>query len=131
MASRALPFLTFQPPRTATASEAMAAYASLFADGEVSWVQHREGSEELVAVAEFVVAGQRLRGSDSSPVHAWDVTPAVSLFVECGSTSEQARLFTALGEGGSVSTPLDDDGFGPFARVQDRFGVSWQLVGPA
>lgn len=131
---QALPFLTFQPPRTASATEAMDAWTSLFADGEVRFVQHRDPDDAggpRVAMAEFVVAGQRLRCSDSPPVHAWTFSPAVALFVECGSTEEQVRLYTALAEGGQEFMPLDDYGFGPFGWVEDRFGVSWQLAAPA
>lgn len=130
---QALPFLTFQPPRTPSATEAMDAWTTLFADGQVRFVQHRDpddGGEPRVAMAEFVVAGQRLRCSDSPPVHDWTFSPAVALFVDCGSTPEQERLYTALAEGGRELMPLDDYGFGPFGWVEDRFGVSWQLAAP-
>ncbi|WP_308253014.1 VOC family protein, partial [Pseudonocardia sp. ICBG601] len=66
-----------------------------------------------MVLAEFVVAGQRLRCSDSPPVHQWDFTPAVSLWVDCGSGDEQKRLLGALATGGREFMPLDDYGFGP------------------
>lgn len=131
MPARAVPFLTFQPPRGPSASEAMEFWTSLFDDGEIVSVTHRPDDPTAVVLAEFVVAGQRLRCSDSPPVHQWDFTPAVSLWVDCGSGDEQERLLTALATGGREFMPLDDYGFGPFAWVEDRFGVSWQLAAPA
>ena len=39
------------------------------------------------------------------------------------------QTFAALTEGGKGLMPLDDYGFNPlFGWVQDRFGVSWQLM---
>lgn len=135
MTARAIPFLTFQPPRGASAGEAMEVYTSLFADGEVVSVKRREsdgpGSEGTVELAEFIVAGQRFRCSDSPPVHAWDFSPAISVWVDLESIDEQRRIFTALAEGGREHMPLDDYGFGPFGWVEDRFGISWQLAAPS
>lgn len=60
--------------------------------------------------------------------HAFSFTPAESLFVECESEEEIGRLNAALSEGGSVLMTIDNYGFSrKFARVSDRFGVSWQL----
>lgn len=107
-------------------------YTGLFADGAVV-SDHRygpdgPGAEGTVQVAEFVVAGQRIRCSDSFVDHAWDFTPAVSLWVELSEVEEQRRLFNGLAEGGVVFMPLDDYGFGPFGWVGDQFGVTWQLA---
>lgn len=130
--SQVVPFLTFQPGRGQSAAAAMSTYVELFADGEVvSDVRHTAdgpGQEGTVQVAEFVVAGQRMRCSDSFVDHEWDFTPAVSLWVEIDDADEQRRLADALAEGGQVFMPLDDYGFGPFAWIGDRFGVTWQLV---
>jgi predicted 3-demethylubiquinone-9 3-methyltransferase (glyoxalase superfamily) len=129
MTARAMPFLTFQPTRGPGAEEAIAVYTALFDDGEVVSVRRRD--EGTVELAEFVVAGQRFRASDSPVEHAWEFTPAVSVWVSCASVDEQRRVFATLAEGGREFMPLDDYGFGPFGWVVDRFGVSWQLAAPA
>jgi predicted 3-demethylubiquinone-9 3-methyltransferase (glyoxalase superfamily) len=60
--------------------------------------------------------------------HAFEFTPASSLFVECESETEIGRLAAALAEGGAVMMPLDSYGFSrQFTWVSDRYGVSWQL----
>ncbi len=55
-------------------------------------------------------------------------TPSVSLFVGCESEVELHAAFARLSAGGEVMMPPDNYGFSAkFARVNDRFGVSWQL----
>lgn len=128
---RALPFLTFQPaPPDRGAAAAMAAYVEIFGGRVISdrrRTADEPGGEDTVFLAEFEIAGQRIRCSDSAIAHAWDFTPGVSLWVDCDSADDQRRIFTALGEGGQEFMPLGDYGFGPFGWVQDRFGISWQL----
>lgn len=128
---RAVPFFTFQPSRGQSAAEAMSTYVELFDDGRIVIDQRYgpegPGAEGTVIMAEFVVAGQHFRCSDSFIEHEWDITPAASIMVDCDSTEELERLYTALSQDGLVYMPLDDYGFGPFGWVEDRFGVSWQL----
>ncbi|UFU06229.1 VOC family protein [Ruania halotolerans] len=129
---QAVPFLTFQPATGPSAADAMSTYVDLFDDGRVLSDQRRSaddpGGEGTVLLAEFIVAGQKFRCSDSAITHEWDFTPAVSVWVDCPSSEEQQRIFTALAAGGREHMPLDDYGFGPFGWVQDRFGVNWQLA---
>src|SRR5699024_11930597 len=67
-----------------------------------------------------IFAGQRLRFSDSFVAHEWDITPGVSLMVDCESAEDLERLFTALSVQGTVYMPLDDYGFGPFGWVRSE-----------
>ena len=133
--NQAVPFFTFQPGRGGSAAEAMTFYTTLFRDGKVLTDRRRGPGDPLgegtVELAEFVVAGQRFRCSDSPPVHDWGFTPAVSVWVSCDSIAEQRRLFEAMTDGGRQYMPLDDYGFGPFGWVEDRFGISWQLSASA
>lgn len=132
--TQAIPFLTFQPSRGQSAAEAMEFYLDLFPDGRILQDQRYgadgPGDEGTVVMAEFMVAGQRFRCSDSFIEHEWSFTPAVSVMVDCDSTDEQRRLFEALAQDGRVYMPLDDYGFGPFGWVGDRFGITWQLAAP-
>jgi predicted 3-demethylubiquinone-9 3-methyltransferase (glyoxalase superfamily) len=129
--NQAVPFVTFQPSRGQKADEAMETYLEIFADGRVildnRYGPDGPGEEGTVIMAEIEIAGQRLRFSDSFVEHEWDLTPAVSLMVDCESAEELERIFTALSDRGTVFMPIDDYGFGPFGWVGDRFGLTWQL----
>lgn len=128
---RALPFLTFHPGSAGPgAAAAMAVYLEIFGGRVISDQRYGAdgpGAEGTVVVAEFEIAGLRVRCSDSPAVHGWDFTPGMSLWVDLDSADDQRRVFSALADGGQEFMPLGDYGFGPFGWVQDRFGVSWQL----
>jgi predicted 3-demethylubiquinone-9 3-methyltransferase (glyoxalase superfamily) len=125
------PFLMFQK---GDAAAAMAFYLSVFPDSAVLSEQRYgpegPGKEGTIVHAEFTLAGQRFRCSDSYIRHDFDFTPSMSIFVTFDSTDELRHAYDALGEDGNALMPLDDYGFGPFGWVNDRFGVSWQLNAP-
>jgi predicted 3-demethylubiquinone-9 3-methyltransferase (glyoxalase superfamily) len=122
------PFLMFQ----GKAEEAMNFYVSLFPAGEildiVRYGPGEAGAEGSVMRAAFSIGSQTILCIDSPVKHDFTFTPAFSLFVDCESETEIARLFGALVEGGTPLMPLDDYGFSRrFAWLTDRYGVSWQL----
>lgn len=129
MPTKVTPFLMF----TGRAGEALDFYREHFRDSEIIQIS-RYGAEEAdregaVAQAVFRIGNQVLMAIDSPPVHAFDFTPSMSLFVECEDEAEIDRLSAALSEGGTVMMPLSGDY--PFAAqytwLSDKFGVSWQL----
>jgi predicted 3-demethylubiquinone-9 3-methyltransferase (glyoxalase superfamily) len=78
--------------------------------------------------AAFTLNGQPFMAIDSAAAHPFNFTPSVSLFVDCESEEELARLFGALSEDGQVLMGLDNYGFSlRFGWTNDRFGVSWQI----
>jgi predicted 3-demethylubiquinone-9 3-methyltransferase (glyoxalase superfamily) len=128
MAKRITPFLMFE----GRAEEAIDFYLALFPDSGVDRIERygAEGGGEpgKVVRADFRLNGQRLICIDSPVHHAFGFTPAVSLFVDCGSVEEIDRLFAALSEGGMVMMELGEYPFAArFGWLADRFGVSWQL----
>ncbi len=121
--------LTFQKD---DAEQAMELYTSLFDDARVThvqrWGKEGPGKEGTIMMAMFELRGTRFIVSDSPPVHNWDFSPAVSVFLEFSDDEELQKILTTLAENGDVPMPLDDYGFSrKFAWVIDRFGVSWQL----
>lgn len=55
----------------------------------------------------------------------------INLTVVAATAAEADRLFTGLGEGGSVIMPLGETFFSPrFGMVNDKFGVTWMVFVP-
>ena len=128
MKTQITPFLMFE----GKAEEAMNFYVSLFENARVIRLTRygpgEAGAEGSVMQAAFSPAGQTILCIDSPMKHAFTFTPAMSLFVDCGTEEELGELFAKLSESGQVLMPLGDYGFSrKFAWVSDRYGVSWQL----
>ncbi len=122
------PLLMFQ---RGDAEEAMRFYADVFG-GTIGVVERfgagEQGVEGTIKRATATIAGHELLLLDSPPVHAFDFTPSVSLYVLCEGPEEIEAAFSRLTEGGQVLMPLDDYGWSErFGWVKDRFGVAWQL----
>ena len=118
---------------TGQAEEAISFYTGLFDDSGIDLIERygpdSPGLTGQVVHADFRVMGRLVMAMDSAPVHAFTFTPSTSFFVTCETEPEVDRLFAALSEGGSVLMGLDSYPFAKkYAWVQDRFGVSWQLM---
>jgi predicted 3-demethylubiquinone-9 3-methyltransferase (glyoxalase superfamily) len=118
---------------TGQAEEAIGFYTGLFDDSAIESIEHygddRPGMAGQIVHARVRIAGQLVLAMDSPPVHDFTFTPSTSFFVSCDSEAEVDRLFGALSEGGGVLMALDSYAFAKrYAWVNDRFGVSWQLV---
>jgi predicted 3-demethylubiquinone-9 3-methyltransferase (glyoxalase superfamily) len=123
------PFLMFE----GQAEQAMTFYVSLFEDGAITSIvrygPQGPGTEGSVMKASFTIAGQTILCIDSAMKHEFGFTPSFSLFVTCETEEQIRKLAAALAEGGSELMPLNNYGFSrQFAWVNDRFGVSWQLM---
>lgn len=90
-------------------------YTSLFADSEIVDVQH--GEDGGVMTVTFALAGQRYVAHNGGPQHPF--TPAITMFVECGTQREVDSIWESLASGGAP---------GPGGSLVDRFGVTWQVV---
>jgi predicted 3-demethylubiquinone-9 3-methyltransferase (glyoxalase superfamily) len=78
-------------------------------------------------VVEMELAGYRLSALNGGA--AFEITPAISLFVQLGSERDVDTLWEGLVAGGSVLMPLDryewSDRYGWLA---DRYGLTWQIA---
>jgi len=121
------PHLMFQDGR---AEEALNFYVELFGGETILLLHYGEDAAEMegkVQIATINIAGQQVNLMDSSAIHEFDFTPSVSLFFRCESQEQLDQLYTGLMEGGHALMPKSDYGFGPYAWVNARYGVSWQL----
>jgi predicted 3-demethylubiquinone-9 3-methyltransferase (glyoxalase superfamily) len=89
--------------------EAARYYVSLFPGSRIDGVNAMGGS--------FTLAGQRFMGLNGGPQYRF--SPAVSFFVVCRDQKEVDRLWSALEEGGKPSR---------CGWIDDRFGLTWQIV---
>jgi predicted 3-demethylubiquinone-9 3-methyltransferase (glyoxalase superfamily) len=80
-----------------------------------------------VLTVELVVAGAPFTLLNGGPLFA--PNPSVSFFVHVETAAEADRTFAALEQGGKALMPI---GAYPWSErygwVQDRFGVSWQVI---
>ena len=117
------PFLLFVGEQHGRAEEAVKFYVGLFKDSKVIHVEHHgagEGETEgTVKHARFSLQGEEFMAMDSGLDHKFSFTPAISFLVNCASQAEVDRLWEKLSDGGSKEA---------CGWVQDRFGVSWQVV---
>lgn len=126
---KVLTSLTFQQN---DAEDAMNFYVGLFDGAEIiridRWGEEAAEREGSIMQAVFELKGHRFMVSDSPPIHNWDFSPAVSIYVDFESDEEIEEVYSGLSENGEVAMPLDNYGFSrKFAWVIDQFGVSWQL----
>ncbi len=105
-----LTHLTFQHHR---AGEAVEFYTRLVPGSSIDSRAQLSADCELL---QFTISGRPFIAADSPPVHAWDFTPAMSIYLSCDDAGEVDRVFDALAEGGEQFMPLGDYGFNP------RFG---------
>jgi predicted 3-demethylubiquinone-9 3-methyltransferase (glyoxalase superfamily) len=127
--SKITPFLMFE----GQAEEAINFYMSIFNDSEIIRLARYEagepGKEGEVSQAVFSINGQEFICTDTFVQHAFTFTPSISLFVECDSEEEINDAYTKLADSGELLMPLDSYPFSKkFGWVQDKFGVSWQLI---
>lgn len=117
------------------AEEAATFYTSIFANSKMGVIDRYTKAmtvpsgkpEGSVLTVSFELEGQDFMtlngGADFKP------TPAISFYVSCSTVEEIDALWAKLSEGGIALMPLMKYPFSEkFGWVQDKFGVSWQLI---
>jgi predicted 3-demethylubiquinone-9 3-methyltransferase (glyoxalase superfamily) len=85
--------------------------------------------ENSVMTMAFRIEGLDFVAINGGPV--FQITPTISFFVGCESVQEIDLLWRKLSEGGMVMMELDNYPFAEkYGWIQDKFGVSWQLILP-
>jgi predicted 3-demethylubiquinone-9 3-methyltransferase (glyoxalase superfamily) len=91
-------------------------YVSVFKDAQVESV-HRPAPGKPAQSASVTLRGQRLHLFNGGP--HYKLTPAVSLMVDCETQAEVDELWDRLAAGGATNR---------CGWLQDRYGLSWQIV---
>ena len=88
------------------------------------------GSDDKVMHATLRIGSSNLMLSDGR-CDGKPVFNGFSLSLGAANAAEAERLFTALGDGGTVQMPLGKTFWSPsFGMVADRFGVGWMVSVP-
>ncbi|HTJ59198.1 MAG TPA: VOC family protein [Devosiaceae bacterium] len=112
------PFLWFDTQ----AEDAANFYVSLFPNSRITYVSRYgdagPGPKGSAMVVSFELDGQRYNAINGGPTYK--LSPAFSLSVSCKDQAEVDFYWNKLLEGGGVENQC--------AWLQDRFGLSWQIV---
>jgi predicted 3-demethylubiquinone-9 3-methyltransferase (glyoxalase superfamily) len=112
-----IPFLWFD----GRVEEAMDFYLSIFKKAKVKTVRRYgdagPGPKGSVMTASFELEGQEFYALNGGPHYKF--TPAVSFFINCKTQREVDRYWDKLSKGGVKQ---------PCGWLQDKFGLSWQVV---
>ena len=114
------------------AKEAAEFYVSAFGSGSrVLNVSQIEGTPSgPVDIVSFELAGQTFMGISAGPLFKFN--PSISFPVTCRTATEVDALWARLSSGGSVLMPLDTYPWSErFGWLQDKYGLSWQLISTA
>lgn len=131
MKGQITPYLTFD----GNAKEAMEFYKEVL-DGEITGIQTFGEADYPTPpeASERVMHGQVKKGeisimfSDAFPGHQVVVGSNISLTLEPESNEEIQKLYDSLSKNGKALAELQDTFWGAkYARVQDQFGVIWEL----
>jgi PhnB protein len=85
------------------------------------------GAGDRVMHARLTNGSRMIMASDTMP-GPFQLGNNFSIAVECESMPEIDTLFTALGENGKVTMPLQDTNWGArFGMLTDQFGIRWMF----
>jgi predicted 3-demethylubiquinone-9 3-methyltransferase (glyoxalase superfamily) len=117
------PLLMFCGKAQGKAEEAINGYISTFKGSKIERIerygQGEGGAVGAVKHARFNLGGVEFMAMDSGVEQPFTFTPAISFFVNCEKQEEIDELWERLSEGGRK---------GQCGWLEDRYGVSWQIV---
>jgi PhnB protein len=100
---------------------------SIMAFSEANIDVSREAKDRTIH-AKLTKGSAVLMASDTMPGMPFRQGNSFHICLNCESLQELERFFTALGEKGKVTMPLQDTFWGAhFGMVEDRFGVNWMF----
>jgi predicted 3-demethylubiquinone-9 3-methyltransferase (glyoxalase superfamily) len=117
------------------AEQAAAFYTRIFPAGRITAVSRYPESADnpggkprgSVMTIELEIAGLRMTALNGGP--QFRIGPSISVFAHAASPAEADRWFAALADGGTVRMPLAAYPWSErYGWVQDRYGVSWQVI---
>jgi PhnB protein len=103
-------------------------YFMPFSEAPADLVKGAEPASDRVMHASLTKGARLLMASDTMPGQPFQQGTNFSVCLQCGSHEEIEALFTALGENGKVTMPLQDTFWGArFGMLTDQFGIQWMF----
>ncbi len=94
-------------------------YCSLFPNSKIT--------VDTPMVVNFELNKQKFMGLNGGPV--FKINPSISFFVKCVSTAQTNTIWDKLIDGGKALMPIDKYPWSErYGWVQDKFGVTWQVM---
>ncbi len=122
-AQKISPMIMFVGKQSGKAEEAIKFYTSIFKNSRVDAIEkYGKGTpqpEGAVMHARFSLEREDFMAMDGGVNHAFTFTPAISHFVSCTTQEEVDIFWEKLSAGGKT---------GQCGWLEDRYGVSWQIV---
>jgi len=118
------PCLMFAGNQHKKAGEAINFYISIFKNSEIIQLvnyQKGEGPEGAVVHSKFTLNGQEFIAMDSHTELPYNFSPAISFVVNCNTQDEVDYYWEKLTAGGY-------EGAQQCGWLQDKYGVSWQII---
>jgi predicted 3-demethylubiquinone-9 3-methyltransferase (glyoxalase superfamily) len=117
------PLLMFCGAARGKSEEAMRRYVSIFEGSRIDRVERyaagEGGIEGELKHARFFLGDDEFMAMDSGVEQPYTFTPAISFVVNCETQDEVDEFWEKLSEGGNK---------GQCGWLEDRYGVSWQIV---
>jgi PhnB protein len=115
--------------------EAMGFYKACFGGELVDLQSYEEARVPTEDAYKHYILHSELRGgavhlmaSDGRPGQPAKMGDYMSLSLNFTDVNEQAKIFAALAQGGTVTQPLEDAFWGArFGMLVDKYGIAWQF----
>ncbi len=110
------------------AKQAAELYVSLFPDSKITRITTLQGTPSGDCdIVSFELAAQPFMAISAGPLFKFN--PSVSFQLRCRTKGEVDAIWEKLAQSGKVLMPLDAYPFSErFGWVEDRYGLSWQLM---
>ncbi len=98
--------------------------------GDATQPQSTEDANLIMHVSLPILGGHLLMGTDAPESMGFKLNAGNNVYInlEPDTREETDRLFAALGEGGTVESPLQDMFWGAYwGTLTDRFGIHWMF----
>jgi PhnB protein len=99
-----------------------------FSEGPADLLKEAKEAKDRIMHARLTKGSTLLMASDTMPGMPFQQGNNFSVSIQCESLPEIEKLFTAFGEKGKVTMPLQDQFWGArFGMLKDQFGIHWMF----